>query len=126
MELDKYGTASDLKELLAVRDSIEELLERRVPTDGTTPKAELRDLGDAYRLVIEVPGVAQEDLEIAVQGRELVVAGHRDSEPHGELVFSERPRGPFQRTVTLPGDVDPEHTTAQLVAGLLILRFPKA
>lgn len=83
-------------------------------------------MGDAYRLVIEVPGVAQEDLEIAVQGRELVVAGHRDNGPQGDLVFSERPRGPFQRTVTLPGDVDPEHTTAQLVAGLLILRFPKA
>lgn len=125
MELDKYGTASDLKELLAVRDSIEELLERRMPADGITPKAELRDLGDAYRLVVEVPGVAQEDLEIAVQGRDLVVAGHRDSEPYGDLVFSERPRGPFQRTVTLPGAVDAEHTTAQLVAGLLILRLPK-
>lgn len=125
MELDKYGTARDLKELLAVRDSIEELLERRVPSDGITPKAELRDLEDAYRLVIEVPGVAQEDLEIAVQGRDVVVAGHRESEPHGDLVFSERARGPFQRTVTLPSDVDPEHTSAQLVAGLLILRLPK-
>lgn len=126
MELDKYGTASDFKELLAVRDSIEELLERRVSADGITPKAELRDLDDAYRVVIEVPGVAQENLEIAVQGREVVVAGHRDSEPHGDLVFSERPRGPFQRTLTLPGDVDPERTTAQLVAGLLILHLPKA
>lgn len=126
MELDKFGTAGDIQELLAVRDRIDDLLERRVSNDGLTPKAELRDLGDAYRLVLEVPGVAQEDLEIGVHEGELVIAGHREGDEGGTVVFSERPRGPFQRSLTLPGPVDHEHATAQLYAGLLILHLPKA
>jgi len=127
MELDTYGTASDVKELLAVRDSIDELLARRLPEGGAAPgpKAELRDLGEAYRLVLEVPGVAQEDLEVGVQGRRLVVAGHREGYGSGDQLFSERPSGPFQRTVTLPSEVDAEQATAQLASGLLILHLPK-
>ena len=125
MELDKFGTAGDIQELLSVRDRIDDLLERRVPHDGLTPKAELRDLGDAFRLVIEVPGVAQEDLEIAVQDRDLVIAGHREGDDEGQVVFSERARGPFQRSVTLPADIDRERASAQLYAGLLVLDLPK-
>jgi HSP20 family molecular chaperone IbpA len=53
------------------------------------------------------------------------VAGHRQADGNGEAVFSERWVGPFQRTVELPADVDPERATAQLVAGLLILHLPK-
>ena len=124
-ELDTFGTAGDIQELIAVRDKVEDLLARRVPADGTGPKAELRDVGDAFRLLLEVPGVDQEDLEVAVQGRELVVAGHRHADGYGDAIFSERAVGPFQRTVALPGDVDPEGATAQLVAGLLILHLPK-
>lgn len=126
MELDTYGTASDVQELIAVRDKVEDLLARRVPSDGVTPRAELRDLGDAYRLLVEVPGVVQEDLEVAVQGRELVVAGHRPADRVGEPVFNERIAGPFHRTISLPNEVEAEGATAQLVAGLLILHLPKA
>lgn len=125
-ELDTFGTAGDIQELIEVRDRVEGLLARRVPSDGVTPRVELRDVGDAFRVLIEVPGVDQENLEVAVQGRELVVAGHRDPEPGGHAVFSERVAGPFQRTVALPSDVEPEAATAQLVAGLLILHLPKA
>lgn len=126
MELDKFGTAGDIQELLSVRDRIDDLLERRVPGDGLAPKAELRDLGDAFRLVVEVPGVEQEDLEIGVQEGELVIAGHREGDDGGTAVFSERARGPFQRSISLPAAIDHEGATAQLYAGLLILHLPKA
>ena len=129
MELDRFGTAGDLQELLSIRDRIDDLSARRLPSDGLVARAELRDHGDAFRLTIEVPGVTQEDLEIAVQGKELVIAGHREpdtGEDAGDLVFSERPHGPFQRALTLPEPVDPEHATARLATGLLILHLPKA
>lgn len=125
MELDTYGTASDLQELLAVRDSIQRLVEHREGDDALLPRAELRDAGEAYHLLVDVPGVTQENLEIAVQGAEVIVAGVREREGDGELVFGERPRGPFQRTVTLPGDVDPEGAQARLASGVLVLHLPK-
>ncbi len=125
MELDKYGTASDLQELLAVRDSIDELMQRRIPEDALLPKAELRDQLAGYHLIVDLPGVTQENLEIAVQGSEVIIAGLRTSEGDGELVFSERPSGPFQRTLTLPGDVDAETAQARLAHGVLTLYLPK-
>lgn len=125
-EIEPFGTAHDIQELIEIRDQVEDLLARRVPSDGITPRAELRDVGDAYRVLLEIPGVQQEDLEVAIEGRELVVAGHREPDPIGQIVFSERIAGPFQRTLALPTDVDGEHATAQLVAGLLILHLPKA
>jgi len=125
MELDKYGTASDLQELLAVRDSIDELVQRRVPQDALLPKAELREQDDGYHLAIDLPGVSQENLEIAVQGSEVIIAGLREVDTDGELVFSERPTGPFQRTLTLPSEVDAETAQAQLAHGVLTLYLPK-
>ena len=126
MELDTYyGTASDLQDLLAIRDKVDELAQRRAPAGAVGPRVELRDQGAAYEVIAEVPGVTQENLEIAVQGRELIVAGVREPLPEGELIFSERPTGPFQRTVNLPSAVDAERAQARLANGLLSLYLPK-
>lgn len=126
MDLEKFGTAGDLQELLAVREEIDGLLARQ-NDDLLTPRADLLDAGDAFRVVLEVPGVAQDDLEIALQGRALTVAGIRepairDAEP----VFSERPSGHFQRTIELPGDIEREGVSAHLEHGLLIVTLPKS
>lgn len=127
MELEKFGTTDDLHELLAVRDRVDDLVEGHRAAEAGTPKAEVRDLGDAYRVVLEVPGVTQENLEIGLQGRELVIAGLREVEDaDGEVVFTERATGPFHRTLHLPGDVTETRTVAHLQQGLLILTIPKA
>lgn len=118
-------TASDLSDLLAVRDRIDALVQH-VDGDATVPRVEVRDAGEAWRVAIEVPGLAQEDVEVGVQGRTLVVAGHRDADDdESTLVFSERAIGPFQRTVELPSEVDPTRATAHLAAGVLVLTLPK-
>jgi HSP20 family protein len=126
MDLERFGTAADLDELIAVRDRIESLVTRDVHVDNLTPKADLLDLGDALQLRIEVPGVDQGDIELALQGRDLLVAGLRETLEEGvETVFSERPNGPFQRTVRLPTDVEREHVSAHLRDGVLVVHLPK-
>jgi HSP20 family protein len=126
MDLEKFGTSDDLRELLAVRDRVEELSQGRRSAETNAPKAEMRDLGDAWRIVMEVPGVSQENLEIALQGRELVIAGIREVEAtEGDVIFTERPTGPFHRTLQLPGDVDGAHLRAHLQQGLLVVTLPK-
>lgn len=125
MDLEKFGTAGDLQELLTVREEIEGLFSRQ-NHDPMKPRADLLDAGDAYRVVVEVPGVAQDDLEIALQGRALTVAGLREPAFHdAEPVFSERPGGHFQRTIELPAEVDRETASAHLEHGLLIVTLPK-
>ncbi|MEJ2666563.1 MAG: Hsp20/alpha crystallin family protein [Deinococcales bacterium] len=127
MELEKFGTSGDIEELLAVRDRIEALASAGASADDVLPRVDLLDIGDAYQLLVEVPGVSQSSLEIALQGKAVVVAGIRENLPDGTgIVFSERPNGPFQRTVELPGDVERDSATAHLHDGVLVVNLPKA
>lgn len=127
MDLERFGTHADVDELIAIRDRIDALARHEAEVDASEPKADLLDLGDALQLRIEVPGVPQGDLELALQGRELLVAGIRETLEEGvRAVFSERPNGPFHRTVRLPHDVDRDAVTAHLVSGVLVVHMPKA
>jgi len=127
MKIEKYGTAGDIQELLAVRDGIDALVNAHVAGDPMSPRADLIDLGDAYQVHVEVPGVEQADLEIAVQGSDLLIAGLREPVPsEHEVVFTERPAGPFQRSIHLPARVDESAATAHLAAGVLVVTLPKS
>lgn len=124
MDLEKFGTAGDVQELLAIRDRIEGLLDDG--RDASVPKVDLLDVGTSFRLVMEVPGVPEENIEIGLQGQTLVVAGLREPiENETKVLFSERPSGHFQRNVELPVPVDREKTNAHLQSGLLIINLPK-
>ena len=126
MKIQKYGTAGDIEQLVAVRESIERLADSQRATAPLMARADLHDVGEAFLVHVEVPGVAQADLEVAVQGDELLIAGIRDSVPVESVpVFSERPVGPFQRTIHLPEPVDPERVTAYLQSGVLSINLPK-
>ncbi len=127
MELDKHDdTRRDLHQLLILRDRVSELVDGAARQNFDL-KLDLLDLGEAYRLIVDLPGVAQDDLEIALRGRQLTVAGLREmnrSDP--AFVLRERPSGHFQRSLELPSDVHYEASSAHLRDGLLILHLPKA
>ena len=126
MEIEKYGTTGAIEELLAVRDSVDALANAHVPNNAVVPRADLFDRGSDFQVLLEVPGVGQENLEIAIDGDELVIAGLREARGDGDMIFSKRPVGPFQRSVRLPAEVDRDRATAHLMAGLLTVTLPKA
>ena len=126
MDLQRFGTAADLEELLKVRDRIESLVTRDTQDEALAPKADLIDVGDALQLRMEIPGVDQGDVELALSGRELLVAGLRETLEDGvDVLFSERPNGHFQRTIRLPEAIDREHVSAHLRKGVLVVHLPK-
>ena len=125
MELDTTGSAVDIQELLNVRERIDKILANEL--EGSQPRADLLDAGDSYRLILEVPGLREENLEIALEGQELMIAGVRDDYSQGlDYLLNERQTGPFQRTFELPGEVDGSNTSAHLQQGLLVVVVPKA
>ncbi|MFA5551276.1 MAG: Hsp20/alpha crystallin family protein [Trueperaceae bacterium] len=126
MKIEKYGTGADVQELLDIRNSIGALLDNHANRSPLMPKADLLDLGHAFQLHIEVPGVELADLEIATDEDELHVAGLREPNLElGQTLVSERAVGPFQRTFQLPQAVDAEGGTAHLAAGVLVVTLPK-
>jgi len=127
MDLEKFDTGRDIQELLAIRDDIERLSVLSRPNDGLSPKVDVFDVGTSYQVDIEVPGVPQENIEVAIQGRSLTVAGLREAVSDDvTIVLCERQSGPFERTIELPGGILKEETTAHLREGLLTLTLPKA
>jgi len=77
-------------------------------------------------LSFELPGVAREQVEVVQQGNLLTIRGNRPSvKGDTKLRASERPLGPFRRTVPLPAGVKQVEPNAQMRDGILEIRVPK-
>ena len=84
---------------------------------------------DKYRftVVVELPGLKKEEIEISLHDDTLTIAGERKREESSEQEFlTERLYGKFQRSLTLPTAVDAEKVKASYKDGLLQVDLPKA
>ena len=92
------------------------------------PAMDIEEEDDRIRLLVEVPGVKPEDVEVTVENGVLTVSGEkkveRESGSNGSRTF-ERRYGRFERSVRLPENVDAEHITATHDNGVLTLELPK-
>ena len=95
---------------------------------GTYPLLNVFRKGDDYVVIAELPGVKKSDLDIQVKGNTLRVAGSKAVE-YGEKASihrRERLAGRFDRTITLPIEVDAERVEAQYNDGILALLLPRS
>ncbi|HEY0981089.1 Hsp20/alpha crystallin family protein [Schlesneria sp.] len=81
---------------------------------------------DKVYVEIEVPGVKKEDLEVTVHNGLLRIAGQRKA-AEGERQYwtNERRFGAFERTMTIPDEIDADSIDAELVDGVLHLTLTK-
>jgi len=95
---------------------------------GWTPLADVLETAEGFVLQIEVPGIAEEDIEVHVDGDSVVVRGQRQpvrgSRPDS-FHRMERTYGTFSRSFQLTEDVDPERVSARFKDGLLRVELPK-
>jgi HSP20 family protein len=92
------------------------------------PAVNLYELDDEYVLTAELPGTRTEDLELTFAGGILTLKGRRvDSPDVPEHRFrrSERFRGEWQRSVSLPERIREEDVSATFADGVLKVRLPK-
>jgi HSP20 family protein len=97
---------------------------------GFTPAVDVSYADDPPRAIVTaaLPGIRIEDLELEVQGRQLVIAGHRRPAQSEGRVYQqiEIEHGPFRRVIGLGAEVDPERTRASYDEGLLLIELPLA
>jgi HSP20 family protein len=82
-----------------------------------------------FYLRAEVPGVKPNELSISVMRNRVSLAGKREIQREHELVSyhrKERAEGSFNRTVTLPMEVEAERVEAKYADGILTVTLPKA
>lgn len=97
-------------------------------SDWFAPASEAGSDDDGYRIDLELPGVAMEDIDIAVHNDSLTVKGEKRSkreQSKGAVYFCERQYGTFQRTFRLPPDALPDRIDAAFKDGLLSLTIPR-
>ena len=91
------------------------------------PAADVVETDSAYAIEIELPGVRREDVDVNLNGNELVVTGEV-KERKREGLFRRRTRrvGEFEMRVTLPGQLREADVEASLAYGVLKVYVPKA
>ena len=102
--------------------------ERTVPGRFYVPHTDVWETGDALTVVMEVPGVAREAVEIELKEDVLRVEARVDPAKYEGLqpVHTEYGVGHWARTFALPDKVDREGIEARLEDGVLTLTLPKA
>jgi HSP20 family protein len=92
-----------------------------------TPLSDIEETEDAWLVETDLPGVNRADINVDVQGSELVVSGEiKEKERVGILRRRTRPVGRFEFRMTLPPDADSDNIDANLSDGVLKVRIPKS
>jgi HSP20 family protein len=93
-----------------------------------SPPVDIYETRDYFGFTVEVPGFKQEDLSVTIENGVLTIQGERRMEEKQEgknFHRMERAYGKFQRTFTLPGNVNPENINASLNDGILRIEVAK-
>jgi len=101
--------------------------EKTIPARFYVPSTDIFETSDALNIVMEVPGVPKDALEVKVENDVLSVEARIEMTNYNGLepVYTEYPVGHFARSFTLPEQVDQHNITAQLEDGVLKLTLNK-
>src|SRR5687767_14505863 len=100
----------------------------RTSGSGSFPLVNVFNEGEDFVLVAELPGVKKEDLDVQMRGDTLRIRGKKTiaHDDAASVHRRERSAGEFDRTVTLPAEIDAAKVAAEYRDGVLTLRLPRA
>lgn len=82
----------------------------------------------SYLVKVDVPGVKKEDIEVSIDGAQVLISAEirrETKKEEGKQIHAERYYGNTYRTFTLPHEVDDSKARAQYDNGVLNLVLPK-
>ncbi len=90
------------------------------------PAADVYEGEGDYTLVLDLPGIQRDGLDVSLDEGRLTIRGERAPAPEGvHARRTERPAGRFVRSFTIPEAVDRQSIAADYKDGVLRLRLPK-
>lgn len=94
---------------------------------GHGPAFDIYEDGEAFYISADMPGFQQENIKLRYENRTLTLSGERKQEENNKVRYhrSESFSGRFQRSFSLPTDIDVEKITAELKNGVLTVALPK-
>jgi HSP20 family protein len=96
-----------------------------VPGRGAVwPHIEICETHDEIRVIAELAGLEQRDVDVTLDDGVLTLKGQKSLEKNGTL-YSERWEGAFERTIPVGQDVDTDKVKASFKNGVLTIRLSK-
>jgi HSP20 family protein len=138
-EVHLAGPKDPLQELLNLQERINRLFEESLDRGGRdddlaafgsgawAPLADVYETPDNFVVVLELPGVARDDMELGVADNILTVKGQRRMSGARPDSFSrmERSYGLFARSFRFTDSIDTDRMTADFRDGILKVQLPK-
>ena len=93
------------------------------------PQVDLAESEEAFHLVVDIPGVNPDDIEISLNNGILTIRGERNTRQEvnkKSFTRMERHRGTFLRQFNLPESVDADTVKAKSAHGVLQVTIPKS
>jgi HSP20 family protein len=95
---------------------------------GSFPPINIFQQGEDFVAIVELPGMDKDELQVEAHDGTIRISGKKQiAYPEGTSVHRrERLSGSFDRTISLPVEIDAESIRAEYRDGLLALFIPRA
>ena len=98
------------------------------PTRAFLPTTDIFESEEALTMILEMPGVDRDNIEVSVENGVLTVEGKINFGKYEGLqpVYSEYNIGPYRRTFRISSRIDQDKISAEMRDGVITLVLPKA
>ena len=124
---DPFSALRDLQQAL---DStrLSDWFERGTASGGSFPAVNIFAKGHDCVIVAELPGVKKSDIDVNVKGKQIRISGKKEISYGDDVSVHRRERdsGGFDRTLTIPMEVDAGKVQAEYRDGVLAVYLPRA
>ena len=102
--------------------------EKTVPARYYVPNTDIYETEDALTVVVEMPGVERDKVDIDIENDVLLIEGLIDFARYAEMqpVYTEYNVGHYSRKFSLSNKIDQNKISAEMKDGVLTLTLPKA
>jgi len=134
MRITKWQPYSDLASMydrwnrFLGEDLMDETSKNGITPSAWRPMTDIYETKESYVFKVELPGFKKEDVKVEFSGDTLTLRGERKQEEETKnenLHRLERSYGLFERSFTIPKNVDAKKIEASLKDGILVLSIPK-
>jgi len=107
---------------------VEKKPESTIPARRFLPVTDIFETDDALRVILEMPGVDKESVDVRVENDVLTIEGQVDFTKYQGLtpLYTEYNVGNYARSFELSSKIDQERIGAELKDGVITLILPKA
>jgi len=107
---------------------VEKKQESTIPVRDFVPVTDIFETEQALTVVLEMPGVSKESVEVGVENDVITITGRIDSSKYEGLqpLYTEYNIGNYSRSFQISSKIEQEGIKAELKDGVMTLVLPKA